>query len=215
MAQRWLKSVPARVGLLLALGILAACGRAPLASAPTDPAPAASSAPATANAPAPTPAPAPSNTPPRAAPAGKPAPELSGGGAWLHSDPLTLEGLRGKVVLIDFWTYGCINCQRTLPYVQAWWEQYKDQGLVIIGVHTPEFAHERELANVQAAAQRLGVTWPVVQDNEMRIWRAYRNNYWPHFYLIDKQGNIVYDHIGEGAYDETERQIVAALRADA
>ncbi|MCU0495420.1 MAG: thioredoxin family protein [Chloroflexaceae bacterium] len=142
---------------------------------------------------------------------GPAAPELIGGGPWLNSEPLTLAGLRGKVVLIDFWTYGCINCQRTLPYVQGWWEKYKDQGLVIIGVHTPEFQSEHDRANVQAAMQRLGVTWPVVQDNDSNIWRAYRNNYWPRFYLLNREGQIIYDRIGEGGYDEIERQIVAAL----
>lgn len=141
------------------------------------------------------------------------APELEGGGAWLNSAPLRLADLRGKVVLIDFWTYGCINCQNTLPALRGWWDKYRDQGLVIVGVHTPEFAHERELANVQAAVERAGIGWPVVQDNDSRIWQAYRNHYWPRFYLLDHQGRIIYDHAGEGAYDETERQIVAALDA--
>ncbi|MFN8502287.1 redoxin domain-containing protein [Kouleothrix sp.] len=143
------------------------------------------------------------------------APELDGAGAWINSEPLTLADLNshGKVVLIDFWTYGCYNCQNTLPYVKQWWEKYKDQGLVIVGVHTPEFAAERVLGNVQDAVKQAGIEWPVVQDNDYTIWRAYRNNYWPRFYLVDRHGQIVYDHIGEGAYEETDRQIAAALAA--
>jgi thiol-disulfide isomerase/thioredoxin len=146
---------------------------------------------------------------------GPPAPELTGGGAWINSEPLTLAGLQqqGRVVLIDFWTYGCYNCANTLPYVKQWWDKYKDQGLVIVGVHTPEFAAEQVLENVQAAVKREEIGWPVVQDNDMAIWRAYGNHYWPRFYLVDSRGQIIYDHIGEGAYEETERQIQVALRA--
>jgi thiol-disulfide isomerase/thioredoxin len=158
---------------------------------------------------------APAPTPVVARPEGLPAPELSSGGAWINSEPLTLAGLRlqGKVVLIDFWTYGCYNCANTLPYVKQWWEKYKDQGLVIVGVHTPEFDSERILENVQAAVKRQEIGWPVVQDNDYKIWRSYSNRYWPRFYLVDSRGQIVYDHIGEGAYEETERQIQAALAA--
>jgi thiol-disulfide isomerase/thioredoxin len=147
--------------------------------------------------------------------AGAPAPELSGGGAWINSAPLTLAGLRqqGKVVLIDFWTYGCYNCTNTLPYVKQWWEKYKGQGLVIVGVHTPEFDSERILENVQAAVKRQEIGWPIVQDNDYTIWRSYGNRYWPRFYLVDSRGQIIYDRIGEGAYEETERQIQAALAA--
>jgi|SRR5579859_5738110 len=141
------------------------------------------------------------------------APELRGGGAWLNSPPLQLAALRGKVVLVSFWTYGCYNCQNTLPYVKQWWSRYKDQGFVIIGVHTPEFDSEHDLGNVQAAVQQDGIGWPVVQDNDWAIWNAYGNHYWPHFYLINSRGQIIYDHIGEGAYDETERQIADALAA--
>jgi thiol-disulfide isomerase/thioredoxin len=150
-----------------------------------------------------------------ARPTGPAAPELIGGGAWINSEPLTLAGLQqqGKVVLIDFWTYGCYNCANTLPYVKQWWEKYKDQGLVIVGIHTPEFDSERVLENVQAAVERQEIGWPVVQDNDYAIWRAYGNRYWPRFYLVDSHGRIVYDHIGEGAYEETERQIQAALAA--
>ena len=148
-------------------------------------------------------------------PAGPPAPGFDGGGAWLNSPPLALAELtgQGKVILVNFWTYGCFNCQNTLPYVKQWWEKYKDQGLVIVGVHTPEFSSEHELANVQAAVEREGIGWPVVQDNDYTIWRAYGNNYWPRFYLVDHRGQIVYDHIGEGAYEETDRRIAAALAA--
>jgi thiol-disulfide isomerase/thioredoxin len=154
-----------------------------------------------------------SAVPPR--PSGPAAPELQGGGAWINSEPLSLAGLQGegKVVLIDFWTYGCYNCQNTLPHVKQWWDKYKEQGLVIVGVHTPEFASEHVLENVQRAVEREGIGWPVVQDNDYAIWRAYGNRYWPRFYLVDDRGQIIYDHIGEGAYDETERQIQAALVA--
>jgi thiol-disulfide isomerase/thioredoxin len=148
-------------------------------------------------------------------PSGPAAPELRGGGAWINSEPLTLAdlGSQGKVVLVDFWTYGCYNCRNTLPYIKQWWEKYRDQGLVIVGVHTPEFASEHVLENVQNAVARDGIGWPVVQDNDYAIWQAYGNHYWPHFYLVDERGQIIYDHIGEGAYDETERQIQAALAA--
>jgi thiol-disulfide isomerase/thioredoxin len=174
--------------------------------------------PKTANTPAPAdtpalPAPTAALPAPTATPTGPLAPELSGGGAWLNSPPLTLEGLRGKIVLVQFWTYGCYNCRNTLPYVQGWWNAYRDQGLVIIGVHTPEFASEHELARVQQATERLGVTWPVVQDNEWAIWRAYQNRYWPRLYLVDHDGRVIYNHIGEGAYEETARRIEQALDA--
>jgi thiol-disulfide isomerase/thioredoxin len=144
---------------------------------------------------------------------GPTAPDFDGGGNWINSQPLKLADLKGKVVLVDFWTYGCYNCQNTLPYVKQWWEKYKDQGLVIVGVHTPEFDAEHELANVQRAVERERIGWPIVQDNDYTIWRAYGNHYWPHFYLVDDRGQIIYDHIGEGAYEETDRQIAAALAA--
>jgi thiol-disulfide isomerase/thioredoxin len=146
-------------------------------------------------------------------PSGPPAPDFTGGGAWLNSEPLALADLRGKVVLVNFWTYGCYNCQNTLPYVKQWWAKYKEQGLVIVGVHTPEFQYEAELENVAEAVRREEIGWPVVQDNEKQIWRAYGNRYWPRFYLVDDRGQLIYDHIGEGAYEETERQIAAALAA--
>jgi thiol-disulfide isomerase/thioredoxin len=135
------------------------------------------------------------------------APDFVGGNAWLNSDPLSSAALKGKVVLVDFWTYSCINCIRTLPYITKWYETYKDQGLVVVGVHTPEFAFEKEKGNVQAALKRFGITYPVVQDNDYQIWKAYSNRYWPAHYLIDKNGDIVYTHFGEGNYVETENAI--------
>jgi cytochrome c biogenesis protein CcdA/thiol-disulfide isomerase/thioredoxin len=142
------------------------------------------------------------------------APELTGGITWLNSPPLTLEELRGKVVLIDFWTYSCINCLRALPYVQAWAEKYRDDGLVVIGVHAPEFAFERDVGNVRRAVRDLGVTYPVVLDNDFAIWRAYNNRYWPAHYFIDANGVIRHFHFGEGGYDNSER-IIQSLLAEA
>jgi thiol-disulfide isomerase/thioredoxin len=142
---------------------------------------------------------------------GPPAPELIGGGEWVNSAPLTLAGLRGQPILIDFWTYGCYNCRNTLPAMRAWWQEFQPQGLVIIGVHTPEFAEEHKIDNVRSAVMREEITWPVVQDNQYAIWKAYRNRYWPHFYLVSRRGTIIYDHIGEGAYETTAEQIRKAL----
>ncbi len=139
-------------------------------------------------------------------------PPFPKGSAWLHSPPLTRDQLWGKVVLIDIWTYSCINCVRTLPHVRAWAQKYKDHGLVVIGVHTPEFAFERDLANVREASKRLGVSHPVVIDNDYAIWKAFNNSYWPAFYFIDAQGRIRATHFGEGAYDRSERIIQSLLR---
>ncbi len=139
-------------------------------------------------------------------------PGLNGAVEWLNSPPLTAEGLRGKVVLIDFWTYSCINCLRTLPYVKAWADKYKEQGLVVIGVHAPEFAFERSIDNVKKAARDLGVTYPVAIDNNFAIWRAFGNQYWPAHYFIDAQGRIRFHHFGEGEYEHSEaviRQLLA------
>lgn len=136
-----------------------------------------------------------------------PAPEFTGITHWLNSDPLTKEKLSGKVVLIDFWTYSCINCIRTLPYTTKWYDTYKDKGLVVIGVHTPEFAFEKETGNVKTAAERSGIHYPVAQDNNFATWNAYKNQFWPAEYLIDQKGNIVYKHFGEGKYDHTENAI--------
>ena len=138
---------------------------------------------------------------------GPPAPELVGTQAWIGSAPLKIEDLRGQVVLIDFWTYTCVNCIRTFPFLKIWHSKYADDGLVILGVHTPEFQFEHELENVQQAVKDYGIGWPVVQDNDYKTWRAYNNRYWPSKYLVDKDGIIRYQHFGEGSYDETERWI--------
>jgi cytochrome c biogenesis protein CcdA/thiol-disulfide isomerase/thioredoxin len=138
-------------------------------------------------------------------------PPLTGATDWLNSPPLTDEALKGKVVLIDFWTYSCINCLRTIPYVRAWAEKYKDQGLVVIGVHTPEFAFERNVDNIRAAIEKLKITYPVAVDNNYAIWRAFDNEYWPAHYFIDAQGRIRFHHFGEGEYDESERVIQQLL----
>ncbi|MCR4325920.1 MAG: redoxin domain-containing protein [Patescibacteria group bacterium] len=142
------------------------------------------------------------------------APELVSPDGYINTggEPITLESLRGKVVLLDIWTYSCINCQRTLPYLRMWYEKYKDEGLVIVGVHTPEFAFEKVKANVERAAEEFGLTYPIIQDNEYRTWNAYGNRYWPRKYLIDIDGYVVYDHIGEGGYAETEAAIQKALK---
>src|SRR6202522_1846849 len=138
-------------------------------------------------------------------------PDLSGATLWINSPPLTPASLRGKVVLVDFWTYSCINCLRTLPYIKAWNEQYKNSGLVIIGVHTPEFPFEKDAGNVRKAVKDLGITYPVAMDNDYRIWRAFNNEYWPADYFIDARGRIRFHHFGEGAYDESEQWIRTLL----
>jgi cytochrome c biogenesis protein CcdA/thiol-disulfide isomerase/thioredoxin len=139
------------------------------------------------------------------------APEFTGIDHWLNSQPLTMTGLRGKVVLVDFWTYSCINCIRTLPYVESWYQKYAAEGLVIVGVHTPEFAFEHDTGNVAAAISRFGITYPVAQDNEFGTWQAYNNEYWPADYLIDAAGNIRSTHFGEGDYLQTEQEIRGLL----
>lgn len=136
-----------------------------------------------------------------------PAPDLTGITAWINSPPLTLPQLRGKVILIDFWTYSCINCIRTLPYLENWYRDYKDDGFVIIGVHTPEFEFEKNEENVEKATIQFGITYPVAMDNNYVTWRAYENSYWPAHYLIDQSGNIRMVHFGEGGYAETEKAI--------
>ncbi len=133
--------------------------------------------------------------------------DLSGATAWLNSSPLTAQQLRGKVVLIDFWTFACINCQRALPYVRAWSEKYKDQGLVVIGVHSPEFAFERKLDNVKRAVAELDLRFPIAIDNDFAIWRAFSNRYWPANYFIDAQGHVRFHHFGEGEYARSEEVI--------
>ena len=144
--------------------------------------------------------------------ANTPAPEVSGSTQWLNTDaPLTLKSLRGHVVLVDFWTYTCINCIRTLPHVTGWYEKYKDQGFIVVGVHTPEFEFEKNTQNVKQANQRYNIHYPVVQDNEYQIWNAFRNHYWPAEYLIDASGAIRRTHFGEGEYDEMEQAIQTLL----
>ncbi|PVE22013.1 cytochrome C biogenesis protein [Microvirga sp. KLBC 81] len=141
-------------------------------------------------------------------------PSLDGAVQWLNSEPLTAQQLRGKVVLVDFWTYSCINCIRTIPYVRAWAEKYKDQGLVVIGVHAPEFAFEKKIDNVKRAIRNFEITYPVAVDNDFKIWRAFRNNYWPAHYFIDAEGRIRHHHFGEGDYEESER-VIQQLLAEA
>jgi thiol-disulfide isomerase/thioredoxin len=131
---------------------------------------------------------------------------------WINSEPLTMEGLDGKIVLIDFWEYTCVNCIRTLPYVTEWHRRYADHGLVIIGVHTPEFEFGKDRANVARAAREFGIEYPVVLDNDYEIWTAYANRYWPRKYIINPDGKIVYDHAGEGGYAETEEVIQSLIR---
>ena len=145
-------------------------------------------------------------------PKGVKAPAIIPGGVWFNSDPKTLEQLKGKVVVIDFWTYSCINCQRTLPYLRNWWDKYKDKGLVIIGVHSPEFEFEKNKENVAKAISDFKLSYPIVQDNDFATWRAYNNRYWPAKYFIDKEGYIRYTHFGEGAYDESEKVIQELLK---
>lgn len=135
------------------------------------------------------------------------APNFEGITTWINSPPLTIHELHGKVVLIDFWTYSCINCLRTLPYIEKWYADYKDKGLVVVGVHTPEFEFEKDPKNVAAAVKRLGIEYPVAQDNNYGTWYAYQNNYWPAHYLIDQNGEIRFVHFGEGGYVETENAI--------
>jgi cytochrome c biogenesis protein CcdA/thiol-disulfide isomerase/thioredoxin len=141
-----------------------------------------------------------------------PAPEIIAGGDWINSNPLKISSLKGKVVLVDFWTYTCINCIRTLPYVQSWYAKYKDDGFVVIGVHTPEFEFEKNTDNVRKAVKDFGLTYPIVQDNDYATWQAYNNQYWPADYLINKDGKIVDSHFGEGDYDATEAKIQEQLK---
>jgi len=136
-----------------------------------------------------------------------PAPEISGIEGWLNSDPIKISSLKGKVVLIDFWTYSCVNCTRTLPYITKWDETYRDKGLVIIGIHAPEFEFEKNAENVQNALKAHNIKYPVALDNKLDTWTNFQNRYWPAHYLIDKAGNVVYTHFGEGNYDKTENNI--------
>ncbi len=136
-----------------------------------------------------------------------PAPELAGIDAWINSDPLTIASLRGKVVLVEFWTFGCVNCQHVQPYVKAWYDRYASAGLVVVGVHTPELSFERDLGNVQDAVSKADIRYPVAFDPAYATWNAYRNGYWPAFFFIDRSGRIRHTHVGEGDYDGSEQVI--------
>ena len=141
-----------------------------------------------------------------------PMPSLSGAVEWLNSPALTSESLRGKVVLVDFWTYDCINCQHTLPYVKDWAQKYEKDGLVVIGVHTPEYGFERIISNVRDEVKKLGITYPVAIDNNYAIWRNFDNQYWPAHYLIDAKGQVRFTHFGEGRYETQEKMIQQLLQ---
>ncbi|GLQ46096.1 thioredoxin [Dyella lipolytica] len=135
------------------------------------------------------------------------APEFTGADRWYNSQPLTMAALRGKVVLVEFWTRECINCIHVLPHTKELYDKYAKDGLVVVGVHTPEYDEERDPAALQSAIRQFGITWPVAVDNESRIWNAYGNRFWPALYLIDQNGRVVYSHIGEGNYVETEQRV--------
>jgi len=145
------------------------------------------------------------------APTGRPLPEFQGISQWLNSDPLKAADLKGSVVLVQIWTFACINCQRTLPYITRWHRQYEAKGLKVIGVHTPELPFEREVNNIKRALKEHQITYPVPIDNDFKTWNAYHNSFWPHLFLADRNGMLLYDHIGEGAYDETEHKIQQLL----
>ena len=191
-------------GLIL-VALAAACGGTEGATDSATAVPATSATIAPTTTPAPTAEPMPEPTP------GPAAPEFAGITRWLNSQPLTMAGLRGQVVLVDFWTYTCINCIRTLPYLRDWYSKYAGNGLVMVGVHSPEFEFEKREEGVREAIVRESVAWPVAMDNDFKTWRAYENRYWPHKFLIDHNGRVIYDHIGEGAYDVTEEMIRKAL----
>ena len=141
-----------------------------------------------------------------------PAPEVAGIQAWINSEPITIASLRGKVVLVEFWTFACINCIHVQPHVNAWYERYASEGLVVIGVHTPELSFERDLANVRDAVAKAGIRYPVAVDPGFATWNAYRNNYWPALYFIGRDGRIRHTHVGEGDYDGSE-QVIRGLLA--
>jgi thiol-disulfide isomerase/thioredoxin len=143
-------------------------------------------------------------------PVGRELPSIVADG-WLNTGPLAARDLRGRVVVVDFWTYSCVNCVRTIPHLRAWWDRYRRDGLVILGVHSPEFEFEKNDANVAAASQRLGVTWPVAYDDDMDIWDTFANQYWPAKYVFDRDGRLRFTHFGEGAYEDTENVLRALL----
>jgi len=141
------------------------------------------------------------------------APEITGLTNWINSNSISsMNELKGKVVLIDFWTYSCNNCVNTIPHVKAWYKKYNHEGLVVLGIHTPEFKFEYDVNNVKHAVRKHGIMFPVALDNEFKLWRAYNNQYWPAFYLIDKNGIVRYTHFGEGRYKEMEAAIVGLLK---
>lgn len=144
-------------------------------------------------------------------PIAKVAQEFEGIDGWINSEPLSLQGLRGKVVFLDFWTYGCINCQRTLPSMKELHSTYSGQGLVVVGVHTPEFVQEKRRENVERAVASAGLTYPIALDSENLTWKLYGNHYWPRQTLIDSEGAVRYEHVGEGDYDEIEAKVVDLL----
>jgi thiol-disulfide isomerase/thioredoxin len=152
-------------------------------------------------------------TPGQSVLAAQKAPDFTGGGSWLNTggQELHLAALSGKVVAVEMWTAGCYNCLNVVPWLKTWNDTYRSQGFTIVGVHSPEFAHERSAQYVREAVAKLGIRYPVVMDNDYKIWNAYRNVYWPTLYLIDKKGLIRYSHVGEGAYEETERMIQQLL----
>ncbi|WP_321905021.1 thioredoxin family protein [Paraburkholderia tropica] len=152
---------------------------------------------------------------PSAIKTGAPAPDFTGIDTWLNSAPLDLKQLRGKPVLVEFWTFDCINCAHTIPHVKDWYAKYHDKGLVVVGVHTPEYSFERNTANLKKAIGQYGIQYPVAQDNRYATWNAYGNQYWPALYLIDQNGKLVHTHFGEGNYDDTEHQIRTLLGLDA
>jgi len=137
---------------------------------------------------------------------GQPAPEITNE-TWINSEPLRVTDLKGKVVLVEFWTFGCYNCQNVEPYVKNWYDKFKDHGLVVIGIHSPEFGHERVLKNVRNYVREHSIQYAVAIDNDYKTWKSYQNHYWPAMYLIDKKGVIRYMRIGEGGYDQTETKI--------
>ncbi len=138
------------------------------------------------------------------------APEFATGD-WINSEPLKLKDVNGSVVLVEFWTFGCYNCRNTLPFIKSWHDRYRDSGLIIIGVHSPEFDEEREVEKVRSEVASLGIHYPIVTDNDYQTWNAYNVEAWPTVFLLDKQGRIRWKHVGEGNYDETERQIQKLL----
>jgi thiol-disulfide isomerase/thioredoxin len=148
-----------------------------------------------------------------AKPSGRQIPEIQGIETWLNSAPIKLSEQKGKVILLQFWTFGCINCQRTLPSIIKWHKDYASQGLLVVSVHAPELLSERSISNVKRAVQQRGITYPVAIDSNFVTWKAFDNQYWPHLFLADRQGILRYDHIGEGAYDQTEQKIRELLKS--